>query len=133
MDAGDDGDGKAFRDARSESSKPRNIKYNNQKLVMSLFRWAGKLSVSEISEQVGLSKTTIKKIIGDLMKKNMLLSAGKGESTEEGGKKPELFIFNPTFRYIVLVNIPHYSCPGFHPGSQRPGSVLSDTGNRPTS
>ena len=89
-----------------KSSKPRNIKYNNQKLVMSLFRWAGKLSVSEISEQVGLSKTTIKKIIGDLMKKNMLLSAGKGESTEEGGKKPELFIFNPTFRYIVLVNIP---------------------------
>lgn len=89
-----------------KSSKPRNIKYNNQKLVMSLFRWAGKLSVSEISEQVGLSKTTIKKIIGDLMKKNMLLSAGKGESTEEGGKKPELFIFNPAFRYIVLVNIP---------------------------
>lgn len=30
-----------------KSSKPRNIKYNNQKLVMSLFRWAGKLSVSE--------------------------------------------------------------------------------------
>ena len=61
-----------------KSSKPRNIKYNNQKLVMSLFRWAGKLSVSEISEQVGLSKTTIKKIIGDLMKKKHASFCGKG-------------------------------------------------------
>lgn len=95
-----------FISSRRKSSKPRNIKYNNQKLVLSLFRYADKLSVSEISERVGLSKTTITKIIGDLLRKNLILSAGKGDSTEEGGKKPELFTFNPTYQYIVMVNLP---------------------------
>lgn len=89
-----------------KSSKPRNIKYNNQKLVMSLFRYSGKLSVSEISERANLSKTTITKIVGELLRKGLVLSAGKGESTEEGGKKPELFIFNPNYRYIIVVNLP---------------------------
>lgn len=95
-----------FISSRRKSSKPRNIKYNNQKLVLSLFRYADKLSVSEISERVGLSKTTITKIIGELLEKNLILSAGKGDSTEEGGKKPELFTFNPTYQYIVMVNLP---------------------------
>lgn len=95
-----------FINSRRKSSKPRNIKYNNQKLVLTLFRYADKLSVSEISERVGLSKTTITKIVGDLLRKKLILSAGKGDSTEEGGKKPELFTFNPTYQYIIMVNLP---------------------------
>ena len=95
-----------FIGSRRKSSKPRNIKYNNQKLVLSLFRYADKLSVSEISERVGLSKTTITKITSELVQKKLILSAGKGESTDEGGKKPELFVFNPTYQYIILVNLP---------------------------
>lgn len=95
-----------FISSHGKSSKPRNIKYNNQKLVLSLFRYADKLSVSEISEHVELSKTTITKIIGDLLRKNLIVSAGKGDSTEEGGKKPELFTFNPTYQYIAMVNLP---------------------------
>ena len=90
---------------KRKSSKPRNIKYNNQKLVLSLFRYAERISVSEIAEQAGLSKTTITKIVGDFLEKGLIVSAGKGESTEEGGKKPELFSFNPTYQYSLVVNL----------------------------
>lgn len=63
---------------RRKSSKPRNIKYNNQKLVLSLFRYAGKISVSEIASQANLSKTTITKIVSDFLEKGLIISAGKG-------------------------------------------------------
>lgn len=92
---------------RRKSSKPRNIKYNNQKLVLSLFRYAGKISVSEIASQANLSKTTITKIVSDFLEKGLIISAGKGESTEEGGKKPELFQFNSTYQYSLIVNMSH--------------------------
>lgn len=92
---------------RRKSSKLRNIKYNNQKLVLSLFRYAGKISVSEIASQANLSKTTITKIVSDFLEKGLIISAGKGESTEEGGKKPELFQFNSTYQYSLIVNMSH--------------------------
>ena len=90
---------------RRKCSKPRTIKHNNQKLVLSMFRYAECLSVSQIARQSGLSKTTITKIIGDFLEKGLIESAGKGDSTDEGGKKPELFSFNPTCRCGFLIHL----------------------------
>jgi len=36
---------------------------------------------------------------------NLVVSAGKGESTEEGGKRPELYRFNEKFGYVVSVHV----------------------------
>lgn len=36
---------------------------------------------------------------------NLVRSAGKGLSTEEGGKKPELFRFNKSFGFVVSIHI----------------------------
>ena len=35
----------------------------------------------------------------------LVLSAGKGESTEEGGKKPELYRFNRNFGFVISIHI----------------------------
>jgi N-acetylglucosamine repressor len=35
----------------------------------------------------------------------LVLSAGKGESTEEGGKKPELYRFNKNFGYAISIHV----------------------------
>lgn len=35
----------------------------------------------------------------------LVLSAGKGDSTEEGGKKPELYRFNRNFGYVISLHI----------------------------
>jgi len=85
------------------SNKPKNIRYHNQKLVTSLFRTADVLSVSEISEKINLSKTTVTKMMGDFVARGLIKSAGKGSSTDEGGKKPELFELNADYAYIVVL------------------------------
>jgi predicted NBD/HSP70 family sugar kinase len=61
--------------------------------------------VAEISHEVRLSKTTVKKTIDLLAAMKLVLSAGKGDSTEEGGKKPELYRFNRNFGYVISLHI----------------------------
>ena len=52
-----------------------------------------------------LSKTTVKKTIDLLAGMKLVLSAGKGESTEEGGKKPGLYRFNRNFGYVISIHV----------------------------
>ncbi|MGB3991014.1 MAG: ROK family transcriptional regulator [Acetivibrionales bacterium] len=88
---------------RNQSSKPRHIKWHNQKLLLSMLRAEEALSISEISAKSSLSKTTVKKILQSLSEDGLVCSVGKGASTEEGGKKPELFAFNKNIKYIVVL------------------------------
>ncbi|MDR1899829.1 MAG: ROK family transcriptional regulator [Treponema sp.] len=87
------------------SSRPKNIKANNRKIILSLFRYSENLTVSGIADRVKLSKTTTTKIISELLKQGYVVSAGKGSSTDEGGKKPELFRFNATNKYIIVISM----------------------------
>lgn len=87
------------------TGKPRILKENNRRLVLHFMRASGAVSVAEISEHVGLSKTTVMKIIDYLVRTDIVLTAGKGQSTEEGGKKPTLFQFNAKAGYVIAVHI----------------------------
>ncbi len=80
-------------------------KQNNIRSVLALIRRRDAFSVAEISHAVRLSKTTVKQMIDLLAEMNLVLSAGKGESTEDGGKKPELYRFNRNFGYIISIHI----------------------------
>lgn len=88
-----------------QSSKPRHIKSHNQKLVLSLLRNTKLFSISEVAENTNLSKTTVKKIFERFMEMKLICPAGKGSSTVEGGKKPDLFAFNRTNKHIIVINI----------------------------
>ena len=83
----------------------KTLKFRNRKLVLSFMRNAGAVSVNEISRATGLSKMTVHKIIDHYLEEGMVLHAGKGVSTEEGGKKPNLFAFNAHCRYIYAVRL----------------------------
>jgi len=80
-------------------------KQNNIRSVLALIRRRDTFSVAEISQAVRLSKTTVKKTIDLLAAMKLVLSAGKGESTEDGGKKPELYRFNRNFGYVISIHI----------------------------
>lgn len=77
----------------NKSRKPRYIRSHNRRLILSLFYENGILPVSELVARTGLSKTTIMKIINDFIEEELICSAGKGDSTEEGGKRPELYTY----------------------------------------
>ncbi|MDR1617529.1 MAG: ROK family transcriptional regulator [Treponema sp.] len=86
-------------------SKPKNIKANNRRIILSLYRYSEDLTAGEVAEKVKLSKTTATRIISELLKQGYIISAGKGASTGEGGKKPEMFRFNATNKYIVVISM----------------------------
>ncbi len=81
------------------------LKQNNIRAVLNLIRRRDVFTVAEISRAIKLSKTTVKKTIDLLVSMRLVLSAGKGESTEEGGKKPELYRFNKSFGYVISLHI----------------------------
>lgn len=93
-----------FADEQQTSQKPRNIKVHNQRLVVSLLQQNESLSASEISERIHLSKTSVTRILNDLVTKKMVKMTGKGKSTMEGGKRPELFALNEAYYYMVVVH-----------------------------
>lgn len=94
---------KDIEDSIPLSRKPKNIKYYNQRLILSLLKNHEVLAASEISERINLSITSVTKILTALQKKKLIKSMGKGNSTEEGGKKPELFALNDTYKYVISV------------------------------
>jgi predicted NBD/HSP70 family sugar kinase len=88
-----------------KGEKPKNLKLHNTQTVLDLVRRGGQATVADVSVAIKLSKTTVKKIFDQLVDEGLLLSAGKGESTDEGGKKPELYRFNPKHGYVASVHV----------------------------
>ncbi|NLD52329.1 MAG: ROK family transcriptional regulator [Clostridiales bacterium] len=91
-------------DAQQKCQKPRNIKTHNQRLVVGLLQQEKVLSVTEISERIKLSKTSVTRILIDLVKKRLVKTEGKGKSTFEGGKRPELFALNEEYGFFIIVH-----------------------------
>ena len=71
--------------------KQRNIRSSNLHVVLSMFRSSHTLTIRDITERTGLSKTAVSKIVNELLSRGLILPAGKGTSTEGGGKRPDLF------------------------------------------
>lgn len=76
-------------------------KAENRKTVLNLFRSNQASTVAEASELCGLSRATVHRVAEFLRKKKLLLPAGKGTSSDEGGKKPTLLALNAGYRYIL--------------------------------
>src|SRR4030042_4586529 len=85
--------------------KQKILKQINRKHILNVLRSSGELSVSDISVQVNLSKPTIMKTMKYYMDKGYLIISGKGSSTEEGGKKPNIFKFNEYGGYAMGMTI----------------------------
>lgn len=73
--------------------------------VLALTRRRESVSVAELALATRLSKTTVKKTLDRLAAMNLVVSAGKGATTEEGGKPPELYRFNRAYGYVVSVHV----------------------------
>ncbi len=97
--------------SQSISATKVSVKQSNRKSILDFMRESGEVSVAEISERVRISKPTVKKVVDYYIEKNMVLETGKGSSSEEGGKKPNLFTFNNEFGYIIALHIGYRPAP----------------------
>ncbi len=83
---------------------PTDLKKKNYLSILNIFRSGKAMSANEVSEKTGISRQTVMKAVNHFMEKGLLSSAGKGESTEIGGKKPELFRFDME-RYLLCIGL----------------------------
>jgi hypothetical protein len=61
--------------------------------------------ISEIAEKAGVGRTTAAKLLSYFTERGVVVKAGKGSSTYEGGKRPELYSPNFNCGYIMSVLI----------------------------
>ena len=85
--------------------KPKTLKWRNRQVLLDFLRRSEEVSIAHISEEIGLSKPTVKKALEYYSDKGFVLPAGKGNSTEEGGKKPDLFTFNAQAGYVTAFHV----------------------------
>lgn len=83
--------------------KPKNIRSQNLSAVFRLFQKGSPLCVQDITDVTGLSKTTVMKLITSLCEKQLVINMGKGASTDEGGKRPQLYQINTQGKYVIAI------------------------------
>ncbi len=83
---------------------PTDLKTKNYLAVLNIFKSGDRLSANEVSAKTGISRQTVMKAVNHFMEKGLIHPAGKGESTEIGGKKPELFQFDMK-RYLLCIGV----------------------------
>lgn len=63
------------------------------------------ISRADISRNTGLHKSTITSLFNELDREGIIKHLGRGDSTESGGRKPELYTFNTHYGYVACFNI----------------------------
>ncbi len=92
-------------EARKAEASARAHRHASIRTVLALVRKSETVSVAELSHLTRLSKTTVKKTLDLLASAKLIVSAGKGTSTEEGGKRPELYRFNKAYGFVISVHV----------------------------
>jgi len=81
--------------------KQKTLKRTNRKVILNILRNSGEVSISELSKKVNLSKPTLMNIMNYYIKKGLVVITGKGSSTVEGGKRPNIFKINSSAGYAI--------------------------------
>ena len=89
---------------------PSVLKYQNREQILSCFRDHQEHSVADVVSRTGISKLTVMRAIQFFCSKNILVSSGKGESTEQGGKRPEYFRFGSRQHLLTITLWPESLC-----------------------
>ena len=83
---------------------PRTIRDFNRKVVLKAAREHSEFSVADIASDVLLSRQSVMKALNHFLDKGIIVPMGKGNSSETGGKKPELYALRPPHKYIVILH-----------------------------
>lgn len=86
--------------------KPTELKNVNTSLIISSIRSRGNATRGEISNDTGLSHTTVRAILNELIDMDEIVSLGLDEST--GGRRASRYEINLNKRYLLVMAIEKY-------------------------
>lgn len=85
---------------------PKDIKAMNDREILRTLVDMQTFTVQDIADRTGISRLTISRALDRFMDKEIIISAGKGRSTNVGGKKPQEYTLNRS-RYIISIAPTH--------------------------
>ena len=88
---------------RRRENRSSDIRENNLRAMLRAFMDAERLSASEVQKDIHLSKTTIIKLISQLLEDGLLLDLGVDNSLDERGRPPSYYRINSDFGYGVVI------------------------------
>ncbi len=88
----------------SSAAIPSDLKIQNRVRILKAFRDENEHTAAEISSTTGISKLTVMRAIQFFCAKNVLVSSGKGNSTDLGGKKPACFKLSND-KYLLSITL----------------------------
>jgi predicted NBD/HSP70 family sugar kinase len=77
----------------------------NSKFVLNLIRLNGPISGADLAKQSGMQPSTIMNILRPEEKKGLIIKAGTGHSTAQGGRRPTLWEICGNYGYIFGIKI----------------------------
>ena len=81
---------------------PSDIKILNRQMIIRAYEDGGTKTPNDISQAVGLSRQTVSKAIGYFLEEGILVPAGKGSSTEAGGRRPKNFELSRNILFAAI-------------------------------
>lgn len=81
------------------------MRENNKKLVLKTLFNAGPTSRSSIASRIHLQKSTVSSIVRELYESGLIEELGIGESSNAGGRKPNLIQFNYRYGYVLAFDM----------------------------
>ena len=81
------------------------MRSDNEKSVLQQIFNSSPISRSEISRALGLNKVTTSGIVNKFIEQGLLIESGMGDSTSQGGRKPELVQINEDYGYVVCFEL----------------------------
>ncbi len=84
-------------------AKPYDIKINNRQIILDLLKRTGDMSLNEMAQACSLSRNTVKKCVDHFLEQGLVEIKGKGVSTSEGGKRPDIYGINRSWGVIASV------------------------------
>jgi N-acetylglucosamine repressor len=87
------------------SLRTLDIKQSNKMNVLQYIRQHKESTKPEIAKELGYSAPTVSKLVDELVEISYVKINGRGTSTDQGGKRPKLFAFNPMGGSIVALHV----------------------------
>ena len=80
----------------------------NRALTLNAIRTAGCISRVEISRRIGLEKSTVTNIVGELLRAGLVREGGRADAGIAGGRKPILLEIEGEYGYLLGIELqPH--------------------------
>ena len=88
---------------RSEGARPQDLRARNSRMLLQSLSGTESQTINEIAEKMHLSRTAVKNILSNLIRKGMVIEGDKRNSTKLGGKRATSYRVCPEYKYSFFI------------------------------